>query len=294
MAKTPVSALIGLPEYEQHPIAIKLMPGGMNPEEFAAFCEDVQERGIIFPVTLHEGKVLDGWHRYRAAHKTGTQFKTIEYNGKDPAGYVAACNVLRRKLSSLQRALVGARMHLEHAVRQSDVCRRLGISNTVLSMVLKVIDSRNTMLIKKIENDSDFTRGMLREELVDGGLVHENYGRAGAPKDEEDEPDFAPVQREESKLGANSVFALGSKTVEEDPLPEVGKRPSHKERRVRDTPAQRMQEHYKDLMHDEKATFLQMVWADMLPIAVELGLPGLAETKIATKAIAKAKRGVKV
>lgn len=277
-----------IPTYEQHPVALHLMPGGMSNEEFDAFCEDVQERGIIFPVTLFEGKVLDGWHRYRAAHRTGKPFNTVEYKGSDPAGYVAACNVLRRKLSSLQRALVGARMHLEHAVTQSNVCKRLGISNTVLTMVLKAIDNRNTMIIRRIENDSDYTRGMLRDELEEMGLVHENYGKSKAPQ---------PVTSI-----ANSVFDMGRVATEgmddpedpEDPdvsamLGTVGKRPSHTERRTRDTNPQRVQNHWKDLMHDEKVTLVQMLWAEFRPIAEELGLPGLVATMTVGKAITKAK-----
>lgn len=282
MSKTPAGALAGIPEYDQHPVAVALMPGGMTEEEFDALCDDVQERGILFPITLYQGKVLDGWHRYRAAHRTGTAFRTVTYEGKDPAGYVAACNVLRRKLSSLQRALVGARIHLEHAVPQAAVCKRLGISNTVLSMVLKAIDAGNTRIIRRIENDAEYTRGMLREELAEAGAVHANYGKSAAP---------------------NSVFALGAQaptegSAQEDddllgddkPLPQVGKKPGHPERRAKDTPAQRMQEHFYELMHDEKGVFLQMVWKDLLPIAEELGLPGLEKTQATTRTITKARK----
>lgn len=292
MSKTPTSAMLGIPEYEQHPLAISLMPGGMSAEEFDAFCEDIQERGILFPVTIFEGKVLDGWHRYRAAHRTGTQFKIVKYEGKDPAGYIAACNVLRRKLSSLQRALVGARMHLEHAVTQSNVCRRLGISNTALAMVLKAIDSRNAMIIKRIENDSDYTRGMLREELEEAGLVHANYGRSAATTPNSvfdmgrtvsmtgpDNPEDPDGDEDADSIGAGAA-----------PLPTTGKKPQHPERRVKDTPAQRLKELFAELMYDEKATFTQMIWADLRPIAEELGLPGLAATATAQALVSKARR----
>jgi ParB-like chromosome segregation protein Spo0J len=301
MAKTPLAALAGVPDYEQHPLAASLMPGGMSTEEFDAFAEDVAARGIIYPITIFEGKVLDGWHRYRAAVRTGSALKTQEYSGTDPAGYIAACNVLRRKLSSLQRALVGAKLHLEHAVTQRDVCRRLGISNTVLSMVLKVIDSRNAKIIKRIETDSDYTRGMLREDLEDAGLVHSNYGRKTDEVDaDEDDMEFTERAAGPGKAVANSVFdmarATGADELDEDligddaPLPTVGKKASHPERRTKDTPAQRMQEHFRELMYDEKATFIQMVWADMRPIAEELGLPGLINTDVTSKAISKASK----
>jgi hypothetical protein len=190
-----------LPELTQHPLAIHLMPGGMDDNEFQAFCDDVKERGILFPASLYEGKVIDGWHRYRAAQVTGRELKFIEYTGNDPAGYIAAVNVHRRKLSSLQRALVGARLHLEHGMTQRIACKKLGISNEVLSMVLKAVTTGNAVLVKRIETDTEFTRGLLREELADMGMARSKHA-----------PD--------TPLAPNSVFALGA-AMAADPVPEA-------------------------------------------------------------------------
>lgn len=190
-----------LPELLQHPLAIHLMPGGMDENEFQAFCDDVKERGILFPASLYEGKVIDGWHRYRASKVTGRALTFIEYTGDDPAGYIAAVNVHRRKLSSLQRALVGARLHLEHGMTQRAACKKLGISNEVLTLVLKVLSTGNAVLVKRIETDTEFTRGLLREELADMGMARSKHT-----------PDTPPVP--------NSVFALGA-SLAADPEPEV-------------------------------------------------------------------------
>jgi transcriptional regulator with XRE-family HTH domain len=266
------SAKNDLPTYEQHPVAVSLMPGGMDEQEFTAFCEDVEQRGILMPVTLFEGKVLDGWHRYRAGHRTGTHWEEITYKGKDPAGYIASINVLRRKLGSLQRALVGARLHTMHNLTQREVCRKLGISNEVVNLVLKAMNSKNAKLIKRIETDSDFTRGMLREELEDAGLMR--------------------VKADNTPLGANSVFALGGTpspdtdgsagdddedtsdlTIGDDFLvPVVGKKVSHSERRPKDSAAQKLSEAFKALMVDEKETFLRMIWPEANGIASDIGL----------------------
>jgi hypothetical protein len=280
--KTPASALAGLPTYEQHPIAIELMPGGMSNEEFDVFAEDIQDRGVIYPITIFEGKVLDGWHRYRACHRTGTAFKEIVYAGNDPAGYIAACNIHRRRLSSLQRALFGARVHIRNAVSQRDICKRYGISNTVLSLVLKALDTRNAALIKRIETDSDFSRGDLREELADRGIVHENYGRSAGPAESPQDADDSSVddilstpapKHLDPKAGLiNSVFNMA------DTEGTVGKRKASPEKRVKDTMPQRMQGMFAELMPDEKATFLQMIWPTARPIAEELKLPGLGNT----------------
>lgn len=279
-------------EYEQHPVAVALMPGGMNDEEFDAFCEDVEQRGILMPATLYEGKVLDGWHRYRAHLRTKKPITYVKYEGKDPAGYVASCNVLRRKLSSLQKALVGAKLHLNHAITQRDVCRRLSISNTVLTMVLKALDNRCSQIIKRIENDSDYTRGMLREELEELQIIHANYGRSKA--DPDGEPEYADTRevvdgKEVAGRVANSPFSMGSLLTtrvpeDTDPavdfrpigkdveLPEIGKKPSHPERRAKNTEAENMKKRFLALDDDTQRTFLQMVWPDAQPILEDMGL----------------------
>jgi hypothetical protein len=273
-------------EYEQHPIALKLFPGGMSEEEFTAFCEDVEERGILMPVTIYEGKVLDGWHRYRAHLRTGKPFQEIEYKGKDPAGYVAACNAMRRKLSSLQKALCGARLHLDHAISQRDICRRFSISNTVLTMVLKAIDNRCSKIIKRIENDSDYTRGMLREELEELYIVHSNYGKSAAPTEgSDDEDEDPPVDFRENKRTevdpkgiANSAFDMGrlvtDRVGEDVELPDTGTRPSHPERRAKSSEAQNMKKRFLALDDEARKTFLQMIWQEAKPILTELGYLG--------------------
>lgn len=266
-----MSGIYKLPEYEQHPVAAALMPGGMDDTEFDAFCTDVESRGILFPATLHEGKVLDGWHRYRAAKRTGSELKFIEYKGKDPAGYIASCNVLRRKLSSLQRALVGARLHRDHGITQREACKKLGISNEVITLVLKTIDSRNSKLIKRIEAEADFTRGMLKEELEDAGLLRTK------PKDEMDV----------SKL-MNSVFDMGrtlgatsdtNGTEDDDTIdilgestPDTGvglKAADRAVRKPKDSAAQVLANQFKALMADEKTTFLKMIYSECQPLMRE-------------------------
>jgi ParB-like chromosome segregation protein Spo0J len=277
-----MTGLYKFPEYEQHPIAIALMPGGMDEPEFEAFCADVEARGVIMPVTIYEGKVLDGWHRYRAAKRTGCAFKEIQYDGKDPAGYIASVNVLRRKLSSLQRALVGAKLHREHGLTQREACKKLGISNEVVTLVLKAMDSKNTMLIKRIESSADFTRGMLKEELEDAGLLRNKSEKIEAPagaandlvnlfnprnKKPESDDDVDDI------LGGNDTDGIGDDT----PLPEVGKKNTHPERKAKKTAAQMLSEQFKALMQDEKESFLQLIFPEAKPILESLGLLGEAD-----------------
>jgi len=285
---TTSNGLYKLPEYKQHPLAIALMPGGTDDEEFTAFCQDIEDRGILFPATIYEGQVLDGWHRYRAAKKTGSPLKFITYEGKDPAGYIASVNVLRRKLSSLQRALVGARLHRDHGLTQRMVCTKLGISNEVINWVLKAMDSKNAMLIKRIENSADFTRGMLKEELEDMGLLRKN-GKSGieVPAGAMNDPVNLLGRRTpppEDFVGDNEHEDDDFEPIGDDkPLPETGKRNTHPERRAKKTMAQTMSEQFKALMNDEKEAFLQMIFPEAKPMLEALGLFAKGAAKKAPK-----------
>jgi ParB-like chromosome segregation protein Spo0J len=92
------------PNLEPHPLA-EIIPA-MDESEFAELVADVNARGIMEPVVLYEGKILDGRHRYRAAREAGRSVDFTEYTGTDPLGYVVALNIRRRHLSASQKATI--------------------------------------------------------------------------------------------------------------------------------------------------------------------------------------------
>ncbi len=76
--------------------------------EFEALKVDIAANGIREPIILHEGKVLDGRNRLRAARAAGIEPAVIRYQGADPLAYVISLNLHRRHLSESQRAMVAA------------------------------------------------------------------------------------------------------------------------------------------------------------------------------------------
>lgn len=78
----------------------------MDEGAFGRLCEDVRANGLLDPITLHEGKVLDGRHRLRACNETGVWPVFTEYEGDSPAQFVLSHNLARRHLSVSQRAMV--------------------------------------------------------------------------------------------------------------------------------------------------------------------------------------------
>jgi len=45
--------------------------------------KDVCDNGIIDPIMLYQGKILDGRNRYDLACKQGLRFKSVDFTGND-------------------------------------------------------------------------------------------------------------------------------------------------------------------------------------------------------------------
>lgn len=85
-----------------HPLA-ELIPA-MTDAEYAELLADMKANGQLEPITLYEGKILDGRHRARVCDELGIEPATRAYDGDSPAAYVLSLNVKRRSLSVSQRA----------------------------------------------------------------------------------------------------------------------------------------------------------------------------------------------
>ena len=86
----------------QHPLSAAFPP--MSEPDFDALVADVAEHGLQSAVVLHQGQVLDGWHRYRACLKAGVEPRTVDFDGADPVAFVLSMNLNRRHLTASQRA----------------------------------------------------------------------------------------------------------------------------------------------------------------------------------------------
>jgi hypothetical protein len=88
---------------EFHPLRCSFLVTG---SEFDALVEDIRRNGVLEPVVLHDGKILDGRNRCRAAEAAGCPYPTKPYDGGDPLGYVVSANIHRRHLNETQRAVL--------------------------------------------------------------------------------------------------------------------------------------------------------------------------------------------
>lgn len=77
----------------------------MSDEEYEILSKDIATNGQLEPITLFEGVILDGWHRFQACAELNIEPKYKEYDGNDPVAFVLSKNLHRRHLNASQRAV---------------------------------------------------------------------------------------------------------------------------------------------------------------------------------------------
>jgi hypothetical protein len=102
--KLEVEPTFTAPEYKFHEIA-NIFPM-LSKEELTELAEDIKKQGLLFPIMLYEGKILDGRNRYLAAKQCGYQFKEYDFGERhyrNPKAYVISANITRRHLTPAKR-----------------------------------------------------------------------------------------------------------------------------------------------------------------------------------------------
>ncbi len=95
-------------ELQFHPAAdlFPLMLG----KEFDDLTADIKENGLLVPISVYEGKILDGRNRLRACLIAGVRPDYVRLDDEiDAVAYVLSANLHRRHLSASQRGMIGAR-----------------------------------------------------------------------------------------------------------------------------------------------------------------------------------------
>lgn len=91
-------------DLKQHPLSAAFP--GMTETDHAALTADILAYGQREPITMFEGMILDGWHRYQSCIqiKEKPAFKALDAD-IDPVAFVKSHNLHRRHLSGSQRAI---------------------------------------------------------------------------------------------------------------------------------------------------------------------------------------------
>lgn len=95
----------------------------MAGQEFDDLVQDIKAHGLLEPIVLIEGKILDGRNRYKACQRADVKPKFVDYQGNGALSYVVSKNVLRRHLNESQRGVIALDVEKELAKEAAERMR---------------------------------------------------------------------------------------------------------------------------------------------------------------------------
>jgi hypothetical protein len=98
----------------------------MPADDFAALKDSIGNIGVQNPITLFEGMVIDGWHRYTAANELGMDCPVVELGDVDPRDFVLAQNKARRHVTQAQLAMATTAVYAWKPVGSNQHANRVG------------------------------------------------------------------------------------------------------------------------------------------------------------------------
>ena len=141
-------------EYPFHPLA-ELFPL-IEGEDFNGLVKDVAARGIINPIIMHQGKILDGRNRYRAAKEAKHQFTDRDFKelagGLDAEAFVISANLQRRQLTTKQkREFIAKQIDSKPKASDRDIAKFCCVDHKTVASVRVEMDSRLAKFIASFD-----------------------------------------------------------------------------------------------------------------------------------------------
>lgn len=158
----------------------------MAVEQFDALKDSITEIGVQDPITIFEGMVLDGWHRYTAAEEVGAKCPTVELGDVDPQTFVIAKNKARRHITQSQIAAAVVAVYqwraagrnpapgagLEKTTQQ--LADLAGVSARTINQA-KVVESKATEKVKEAVKAGEMSVKKAAETVNPPNAVKEVY-----------------------------------------------------------------------------------------------------------------------
>lgn len=174
----------------------------MTPAELGALKSDIEARGLLEPITLYEGMILDGWHRYQACLEADHEPWFEDFSDKRPDLWVISKNARRRHLSKTQIAVAIAKIAeitgMASPVRHSGGSEGQAKSSTSKSAT---VAGRDSATVEEMAEAADVDKRTMEraQRLVREGVADQVLsGELGV---REAEAPFAPPPKERSPLG---------------------------------------------------------------------------------------------
>lgn len=176
--------------HKRHPLSAIF--GDMAEPALLALADDIKEKGILEPVVLYDGQVLDGWHRCLAGQIAEVEIPYTEYTGDDPGGFVISKNLHRRQkpLTASQRAALVLKIHEWRPVG------RPGNSVPVRNYSARELAAEAEVSESTIEHAKRAQRAGLGEQVANGSVS----AKAAASKARNESNGAAPTPPKKSPL----------------------------------------------------------------------------------------------
>jgi ParB-like chromosome segregation protein Spo0J len=138
---------LDLANLEAHPFA-DLFPM-MTGQAFDEFVADIADKGIVTPIILYQGKILDGRNRYAAAKAAGIALdpklhkRTFTGSEAEALDLVMSLNLQRRHLTTSQRAIAAAKIAALAPGRPSkEEAAKVGIEQAAQAMQVSAFTAK--------------------------------------------------------------------------------------------------------------------------------------------------------
>ena len=146
-------------KYLQHPLSAAFPP--MSAEEFQVLKDSIYINGVLNPITIFEGMVIDGWHRYSAANDVGMACPSVDMDESiDPKDFVMAQNKARRHILPVQ-LLAAAK-----AVYAWAPVGRPNNSATVAELTTKQASEKTGVSIRNVERFKEIEKKAAPEVIA--------------------------------------------------------------------------------------------------------------------------------
>ena len=202
----------------------------MDDAQFRELVDDIATNGLLDHITLLDGEILDGRHRFRACQSIGIEPKFVEYDGDDPEAFVISKNKKRRHLSATQLAAWGAKLdalprggqkgNVNAAARknesesvrirsgqsESEIAKKLGISDRLLSAGKRVLREGAPEVFEAMEGDD--------VAAMDAARI------ADAPHEDQVEALKRAMDNRDKTL-ASAVNSIRKERLSEETMPEL-------------------------------------------------------------------------
>jgi len=175
----------------------------LGDEELAELCADIEKNGLAEPITVYEGKILDGRNRATACEQLGIRPKSTKYTGNDPVAFVLSKNLHRRHLTTSQRAVIAEELaNMSEgrqkitagipAVSQTEAAKILNVSRDSVQQVAKLRRESSPEVIEQVKRGEKTINAALSERTP-----KEQSRRKTVAKESEPEPEQKYIQVEQ-------------------------------------------------------------------------------------------------